>query len=1056
MRFGVWSIVALLVLAAPARAVDVDTGQLLYSTEGNRLRRIDVDTIDHPPLRQDVLIRNATEGEAGATAEAGRDVNGLVCVLPNGHLVMGEDTGQPVIRPGFGIFTPDGEQIGKLSPTGFRPQPEPFGCAVDRDGRLFTTEVGDPFQSNGQLIVWFPPYEGFPGAPGTYPNSAYSTNYCKLAIDIGAASGIAIDDDGSILVASPRNARVWRFSGEIPSGPDAAGGCGRTDSTGAPLVDAGRIAKESFIQSGAVSTPSGIARGPNGNWFVSSVLTSRIAEFSPAGAFVRNILSPPEGPVVELPASTGHPQSLAFDAQGRLYYADLNLIGSVLNPDTGPNGTVRRIDFDASGAPQPPVVIRRGLAFPDGVAIVAGDLEPTEWRTLGRTPQRPYFQPDETTLTPENAGALAIRWSYPTTAIVTGSPSVATVDLPGEGRTPLAIFQDWNGVVSAVRIADGSLAWSFQADEHPGAGYPGAGSATVETIDGADRVFIGHGETLYALDATTGAEWWRFHAGTGCRDALGNPPGPCGFAGERNQIESTPAVVNDTVVFGMDVNDVELGKGGIFGVDVRTGHLRWFFDLESGATCRADPGDAITRYDGYHTADELGLPADFFATRAGCDADRTPTGCGNVWSSPAVDPVRQRLYTVSSNCDTDADPDTNRPGPAMPPYDEAIFALDFEGNAVWRWRPREVDSLDLAFGAVPNLFSIAGETGPIDVLGVGGKDGTYYVIDRDGVNERSGVAWNDADPSQLPYWRTRVVPGGAIGGVIASASVDEAARRVVFSTAPGVGVGDVSRPQRPIQHALDLDTGAVVWQSDGVAGTLCSDASYGPTTGAPGLAFTGAVRAPLLRVWDAAVGSVLFPDDCTDPFYLSETVFSNAVASAAAIVDGTVIVGTGIGTRSGDPHDVGDQVSREPRAVVALCVPGTRGCGACQNGIDDDDDGLADWEGGDPGCTSADDPSENDPRFACDDGVDDDGDGSIDADDPGCPRPDAAPEDPQCDNGIDDDGDGVADWLDPKCQPDWPYWEATPMCGVGAELALLLPLGAAWRRRAYSFSKRPR
>jgi len=336
-------------------------------------------------------------------------------------------------------------------------------------------------------MVWFPPYEGFPGAPGTYPNSDSSTNYCKLAIDIGAASGIALDDAGGILVASPRNSRVWRFTGEIPTGPDAAGGCGRTDATGAPLVDAGRIVKASFIQHGTIATPSGIARGPNGNWFVSSVLTSRIAEFSPAGVFVRSILSPPEGPVTELPASTGHPQSLAFDAQGRLYYADLNLIGSLLNPDTGPNGSLRRIDFDATGVPQPPIVVRRGLAFPDGVAIVAGDLEPVEWRTLGRTPQRPYFNPDETTLTPGNAAGLAIRWSVPTTAIVTGSPSVATIDLPGEGRTQLVIFQDWNGVVSAVRLADASLAWSFQADSHPGVSYPGAGAATVETIDGVDR-----------------------------------------------------------------------------------------------------------------------------------------------------------------------------------------------------------------------------------------------------------------------------------------------------------------------------------------------------------------------------------------------------------------------------------------------------------------------------------------------------------------------------------------------------------------------------------------
>jgi hypothetical protein len=57
---------------------------------------------------------------------------------------------------------------------------------------------------------------------------------------------------------------------------------------------------------------------------------------------------------------------------------------------------------------------------------------------------------------------------------------------------------------------------------------------------------------------------------------------------------------------------------------------------------------------------------------------------------------------------------------------------------------------------------------------------------------------------------------------------------------------------------------------------------------------------------------------------------------------------SGIGARSGDPHDVGDSISREPRTLVALCVPGTLGCGECQNAIDDNEDGLVDWF--DPNC----------------------------------------------------------------------------------------------------------
>src|SRR5690606_17616198 len=137
-----------------------------------------------------------------------------------------------------------------------------------------------------------------------------------------------------------------------PTGPGAAGGCGRTSAIGSPLVDEGRITRSAFIEH---PTASGLARGPNGNWFVSGVLVSSIAEYDPSGARVRFVMDPPATGV--LPTPNGNPQSLAFDGQGRLYYADLDLRGSLFDPDTGPDGKVRRIAFDAHGDPLPPEIV---------------------------------------------------------------------------------------------------------------------------------------------------------------------------------------------------------------------------------------------------------------------------------------------------------------------------------------------------------------------------------------------------------------------------------------------------------------------------------------------------------------------------------------------------------------------------------------------------------------------------------------------------------------------------------------------------------------------------
>ncbi len=983
MRPGRLLACALLALAAPAGA-----GQLLYLTEGNRLRRYDVDTFDAPAPLEDVLVERVSGAEGGGGPPIGkrRDVNGLVCALPDGsgRFVAGEDSGQPHPPAGWGVFTSDGRQIGKLAPTASDAFPEPFGCVFAPDGNLFTTEVGDQGFgfSTGQLILWFPPFDVFPGPPGAYPaTDAHSAGYCKLAVDLPTVTGIALDGQGGVLVASPGAGRVYRFAPPFPTGPDAAGGCGRTDATGAPLADLDRVNRSSFI--GPVAAPSGLVRRPNGHWYVSSVLFGRIWEYDGSGNLVRTVvdLAPGEDPLA-LPHSTGNPQSLALGEDGTLYYADLDLQGDILSPDTGDDGKLRRVRFAPNGDPLPPEILRSGLAFPDGVALLPGDFEPAEWRTYAGGPHRTFVNADETDLSPDTVADLRVRWRFPTGGIITGSPTVAVVDLPGEGPTQVVYFLSWDLVLYAVRLADGSEVWSFQTRDQPGASFPATASVDVTEIDGRARVFVGQGEWFHSLDAATGELLWTFAAGTGCQDANGSPPGPCGFDGERNEIESSAIVHGGLVFFGMDVNDVPTGKGGFYALDARGGHMKWYFDLESGKTCRPWKKDRVRRFDGYHQRSELGLPPLFHQTRPGCDLPKKKTGCGNVWSSPALDAERGLLFFGSSNCDTDTDPSTSIPWPPMPAFDEALVALRLDGTPAWRWRPREVDNLDLAFGAAPNLFSIFAGGARRDVVGIGGKDGTYYAVDRDGVNELTGVAWNDPDPSQLPYWRTQVVPGGDIGGIIATAAADELRRRVYFATAPGVDPDNTppNPPQRPTMHALDMDTGAVVWNN---AADVAFGASYAPTSALRGVVFAGHVPFALLRAFrsagDAGTQIVSLPLD------------NLALASAPVAVNGTLLVGGGIGSRTRTGSSPGDYSAAVPTDLVALCVPGVGRCRPCADGFDNDGDGAADHPA-DAGCASPDDLSE---QADCADGLDDDYDGRRDFPaDPGCAAAADASEEP--------------------------------------------------------------
>ncbi|MBM4247000.1 MAG: hypothetical protein FJ148_24945 [Deltaproteobacteria bacterium] len=511
----------------------------------------------------------------------------------------------------------------------------------------------------------------------------------------------------------------------------------------------------------------------------------------------------------------------------------------------------------------------------------------TEWRWLGRSPQRDYFNADETKITKESAPRLVTKWRFLTGGIVTAQPVVANVDLPGEGTTSVVYISSWDGNHYALRAADGTLAWSFAFKPDPGASYPAAGSAAVEDVAGRRVVYVAGGMTMYCLDAATGDKIWEFDAGSGCQE--------CDSSVERNEIESSPVLFDGLVYFGMDVND-GAGKGGFYAVDARTGAMRWFFDLESGSSCRPDAGDDVRHFDGYHTAAELGLPADFFATRPGCDFPRTANTCGNVWSSATIDPERGLLYTASSNCDTDLDPNTPLPSPIMPPYDEAVFALDTAtGLPAWVWRPREVDAEDLSFGAVPNLFEIdyAGETR--EVIGVGNKDGNYYVLDRDGVNELTGRV--------EPYWAKRVVEGGAIGGLIASAAVGEG--KILFSTAVGL---DLDNPQLPASWALDRSSGDVLWSSS------VSGPSYSPTSAVPGVAFMG------------SLGGILYAYDSDDGTPLVQLNARGPLGSAPSIVDGSLYLGSGTGERGGNPTRIAYVVSLIPSPVNAFCVAGEDGC----------------------------------------------------------------------------------------------------------------------------------
>ncbi len=105
----------------------------------------------------------------------------------------------------------------------------------------------------------------------------------------------------------------------------------------------------------------------------------------------------------------------------------------------------------------------------------------------------------------------------------------------------------------------------------------------------------------------------------------------------------------------------------------------------------------------------------------------------------------------------------------------------------------------------------------------------------------------------------------------------------------------------------------------------------------------------------------------------------------------------------------------DPDCLAGFPLPPLGQCNEiCNDGEDNDDDNLVDCD--DPDCLNASICLGGGPEL-CDNGTDDDGDGLIDCDDPDCLNdPICLGGGPElCDNGTDDDGDGLIDCDDPDC-----------------------------------------
>ena len=448
--------------------------------------------------------------------------------------------------------------------------------------------------------------------------------------------------------------------------------------------------------------------------------------------------------------------------------------------------------------------------------------------------------------------------------------------------------------LTAAEVPKLTLKWAFA--------FQGATSSSGQPTVAGGRVFVGNTNTMfYSLDLKTGCTYWTFKADGGVRNAPSIA---------RVNVDGAPRTV---VMFG----DV---RANVYGLDADTGQQLWKIKVDNHQFAR------ITGAPTYH-AGRLYVPVSsteevpggnekypcctFRGSVVALDAakgtqiwktymiDEEPRIVGKnaigtpiwkpagaaIWTSPTIDPDKNRLYVATGNAYTE---------PAAATSD-AVVALDMtSGKVAWVQQATPNDAYlvrckagvgncpgdlgpDFDFGNSPILRTLQGGR---RVLSLGQKSGIVY-----------GMA---PDENGKILWQMRAGKGGELGGIEWGSAADE---RNIY-----VPISDVLHPPAEAGGlvAYDLATGKELWRTPAPAlnctgGPGCTGAQSAAISVMPGVVFSGSVDGHL-RAYSTADGKIIWQFNTMQPF---ETV--NGVTGQGGSIDaaGPVIAGGMVLTNSG-------------------------------------------------------------------------------------------------------------------------------------------------------------
>lgn len=347
------------------------------------------------------------------------------------------------------------------------------------------------------------------------------------------------------------------------------------------------------------------------------------------------------------------------------------------------------------------------------VSHLAPAQQTVNWPVYGGSDDHTHY----TTLgqiTPANVKRLKVAWTYETHDEFAGSEmqtNPVVIDGVLYGTTPkLQVF--------ALDAATGTELWRFD----PNAGAPPTSRIRHRgVVVTGDRVIFNYRNRLYALDKRTGHPIRAFgdSGWVDLRAGLGRPVEGLSVSA------STPGVVFEgLLIMGSTVPEaLPSAPGDIRAYDVRTGALRWSFHTIP------HPGEP-----GYET-----WPPDAWKISGGA----------NAWSGVTLDARRAMVFVATGSASYDFY-GGNRLGDDL--YANSVIALDARtGKRIWHYQVIRHDLWDRDLPAAPMLVTVTHGGRQIDAVAQITKTGHVFVFDRE-----TGVALFPIEERAMP---AAVLPG---------------------------------------------------------------------------------------------------------------------------------------------------------------------------------------------------------------------------------------------------------------------------------------------------------